>query len=299
MPLLPSAGGFNPTPSNGGVTGGSPGGSGITDTLLNLVDPAGIRNKISGLLPGGLSSLFNRSAAPGINIITDSGPDTSSSDPVNPIKKDWRIRVGLLDWSPFAGNKMFAPLLNKTNGVVFPYTPSVSVTHNARYAEQALTHSNYKNYFYEGSDVAAITISGDFTVQNHDDAVYLLGAIYFFRTCTKMFFGQDDLAGNPPPIVTLNGYGDFYFPEVPCVITSFQHTMPADVDYVEFYAGGQNFAESDGAVSSTSQQIARLPTTSQISITLQPVYSRKNVHNNMTLGKFSQGQLLKGNGGFL
>jgi len=289
--LLPSAGSYDPTVNNGGITGGKTAGTSV-DSLLGIIDPSGIRMKVAGLFSGGVASLFNRNSSPGVNI-------TTSNNPTNSLKKDWRIRIGMLDWSPFSNNQLFAPLVSKTNGVVFPYTPNISVTHNARYQEQALTHSNYKNYFYEGSDVAAITISGDFTVQNHDDAVYLLGAIYFFRTCTKMFFGQDDLAGNPPPIVTLNGYGDFYFPEVPCVITSFQHTMPADVDYVEFYAGGQNFAESDGAVSSTSQQIARLPTTSQISITLQPVYSRKNVHNNMTLGKFSQGQLLKGNGGFL
>ena len=291
MPLLPSAGGYNPSPNNGGVTG-SPqgGGGGITDTLLNLVDPAGIRNKISGLLPGGVTSLFNKSAPPGINITDSSG----QSNPSNPIGKDWRVRVGLFDWSPFANNKMFAPLLTKTNGVVFPYTPSISVTHNARYAEQALTHSNYKNYFYEGSDVAAITVSGDFTVQNHDDAIYLLSTIYFFRTCTKMFFGDDALAGNPPPIVSLNGYGDFYFPNVPCILTSFQHTMPSDVDYVEFYYTGESPSQDlgGGVISTASQQLARLPTTSQISITLQPVYSRKNVHDNMTLTEFSQGHLL-------
>ena len=298
MALLPVAGGYNPTPDNGGVTGGSRGGGGgIADTLLNLVDPAGIRNKISGLLPGGVTSLFNKSAAPGINITDSNG----QSNPANPMNKDWRVRVGLFDWSPFANNKMFAPLLSKTNGVVFPYTPSISVTHNARYAEQALTHSNYKNYFYEGSDVAAITVSGDFTVQNHDDAIYLLSTIYFFRTCTKMFFGNDALAGNPPPIVSLNGYGDFYFPNVPCVLTSFQHTMPADVDYVEFYYTGESPSQDlgGGAVSTTSQQLARLPTTSQISITLQPVYSRKNVHDTMTLTEFSQGHLLNGKGSFI
>ena len=289
MALNPSAGQTDPSANNGGITGRP----GIGDTLLNIVDPAGIRKQIAGLFDGGVASLFNKTSAPGVNI-------TTPTDPNNPLKSDWRLRIGLLDWSIFANNPMFAPLVSKTNGVVFPYTPTVSVTHNARYQEQALTHSNYKNYFYEGSDIAAITIAGDFTVQNHDDAVYLLAAIYFFRTCTKMFFGNDDLAGNPPPIVTLNGYGDFYFPNVTCVITSFQHTMPAECDYVEFkYSGSQSFYESDGAVSSTNQQVARLPTTSQISVTLQPVYSRNNVYNNMTLSKFSQGQLLAGNGGFL
>jgi len=288
MALLPSAGASDPTANNGLATG-----QGIGDTLLNLVDPSGIRKKIAGLLDGGVASLFNKNITPGVNI-------TSGNSPSNPLKTDWRVRIGLLDWSIFSDNKMFAPLIDKTNGVVFPYTPNISVTHNARYSEQALQHSNYKNYFYEGSDVAAITISGDFTVQNHDEALYLLASIYFFRSCTKMFFGNDTLAGNPPPLVTLNGYGDYYFPEVPCVITSFQHTLPSEVDYLEFYySEGRQAYENNGSVSNTQQQIARLPTTSQISVTLQPVYSRKTGHDTMTLGEFSKGHLLKGKGGFL
>ena len=286
MALLPSAGQTQPDLNNGGKTG-------VLNNVLDIVDPSNIRKKIAGLYDGGLSSLFNRAGSPGINVV-------SSSDPNNPTKSDWRVKVSLPPSSPIiAGNPMLS-VLSRTSGVIFPYTPSISVTHNARYSEQALTHSNYKSYFYEGSDVSAITISGDFTVQNHDDAVYLLAAIFFFRSCTKMFWGSDADAGNPPPIVFLDGYGDFYFPHVSCVVTSFQHTMPADCDYVEFkYSNGQQFSESNGAISSSSQQIARLPTSSQISITLQPVYSRKNIANNMSLTQFSQGQLLNGKGGFL
>ena len=282
---------YAPSVNNGGVTGTSRA-LGLGDTLLNLVDPSGIRKKISGLFDGGVSSLFDKTQAPTVNIPNPTNPTAPTGD--------WRVRIGLSDWSIFPNNQMFTPILTQTAGVIFPYTPSVSVTHNARYQEQALTHSNYKNYFYEGSDVSAITISGEFTVQNHNDAIYLLSAIYFFRTCTKMFFGKDELAGNPPPVVRLNGYGSFYFPDVTCVITSFQHTMPADVDYVEFYySDSPGFANADGSISTAQQQVARLPTSSTVSVTLQPIYSRQNVHNNMTLSKFIQGKLLAGNGGFL
>jgi hypothetical protein len=47
------------------------------------------------------------------------------------------------------------------------------------------------------------------------------------------------------------------------------------------------------------QNVARLPTTSQITVTVQPVYSRSNIHNNMNLVDFSKGKLLANNGGFL
>ena len=288
MALLPSAGSTDPSANNGGTSGSKS----ISDTLLNLVDPSGIRKQLAGLSEGGIAGLFKKKAAPGVNINNSRGQTGASG-----LNDEWRVRVGLLNWNTFPNNPMFTSLLSKTNGVIFPYTPSVAVTNNARYQEQALTHSNYKNYFYEGSDVASINISGDFTVQNHDDAMYLLAAIYFFKTCTKMFFGNDPLAGNPPPIVTLNGYGDFYFPNVTCVVTSFTHTLPPDVDYMEFYYTDD--ASSNGSISTKSKQIARLPTVSQLSVTLQPVYSRKNVHDNMTLGNFSQGKLLKGKGGFI
>jgi hypothetical protein len=270
---------------------GNPGG-GFLNSALNVLDPSNVRLSIAGLFKGGAST----AAAIGTlgKNIQFSGTTASAND--------WRVRVSLPDANSLfykqAGN--IQSILQRTNGVVFPYTPSISVTHNARYQEQALTHSNYKNYFYEGSDVAAITISGDFTVQNLDEGQYLLAAIYFFRSCTKMFVGNDALAGNPPPIVYLDGYGDFYFPHVSCVVTSFQHTMPADCDYVQVpYTAGQTFFENNGAASALSQQSVRLPTTSQLSVTLQPIYSRKNTHDNFTLTDFSKGNLLKGKGGFL
>lgn len=280
MALLPKAGDSTPNANNGGQTG-------LLNTALDLIDPAGIRKKLSDLKDGGLSSLFSKNKTPGLNVV-------NAKNPANPMKSDWRVRVGLLKWVDDPNNFILTPLKRTNNAVVFPYTPNITVTHNARYQEQALTHSNYKNYFYEGSDVSAINIVGDFTVQNRDDALYLLAAIFFFRTCTKMYFGKDSNAGNPPPIVALDGYGDFYFPHVSCVITSFQHTMPADVDYVEIkYSEGKA-----GKVGSASQKIARLPTTSQINLTLQPIYSRKAM-TNFNLTQFSQGKLIKGNGGFL
>jgi hypothetical protein len=292
MALLPRAGFEQQTPAPPG---------GVLDTALNILDPKGIRLQVAGLFNGGISSMFKkRSSTPGV---TSTGPTGA----VSKNNSDWRVRIslptsaGLFYQDP--GNTLQS-LLKRTNGVIFPYTPTVTVAHNARYQEQALNHSNYKNYFYEGSDVSAISISGEFTVQNVDEGLYLLAAIYFFRSATKMFFGKDDLAGNPPPIVYLDGYGDFYFPHVSCVITSFSHTMPAEVDYVEIpysgAAGGlQTLYENDGTSSSSKTNIVRLPTTSQITVNVQPVYSRSNVHNNMTLNEFSKGKLLSGRGGFL
>jgi hypothetical protein len=258
----------------------------------SFLDMSSIRKRGAGLFSGGAQT--NRvTTMPKVNTLSQGQPQ-----PV-----DWRVRISLAGtgWTPLmddADTSLLSPLTRTAEtGVIFPYTPAITVAHNARYQEQALTHSNYKNYFYEGSDVGAITISGDFTVQNLDEGQYLLAAIYFFRTCTKMFFGNDTNAGKPPPIVFLDGYGDFYFPHVSCVITNFTHTLPDSVDYIEIPVGSS--ATVSTGTKSAANRLVRLPTASQLSVTVQPVYSRTNIYKNFTLGKFAQGQLLSGNGGFL
>lgn len=250
---------------------------GIVDTALNIFDPGNARRTISGLLKGGASS------KPATQVIGfNSAGNTSETD--------WRVRISLAEQADYFYNDsikgVMAPLFNGTgeSGVIFPYTPNIQVQHTARYGNQKLTHSNYDAYFYEGSEVQAITISGEFTAQNELEARYVMAAIYFFRAATKMWFGQGSRAGNPPPLVYLDGYGDYYFPHVTCVITNFSHTMPQDTDYIETWP--------------MVGQKARVPTTSMISVTLQPVVSRSKA-TGFDLDEFARGNLLKGRGGFL
>lgn len=243
-----------------------------------------------------------------ISVLTESGQTLSKAD------TDWRVRISLSESSSLfykSEQPGVMMALRDTNGVIFPYTPTINMTHTARYAEQKLTHANYASYFYEGSEVSAIQISGDFSVQTVEEGKYLLAAISFFRSCTKMFFGNQDsqaLAGSPPPMVFLNGFGKYYFPNVPCVVTSFSHNMPADVDYLEVThypkeMGSGRLVGSAGQYKSDTELInaaaTRVPTNSTISITIQPVYSRKFVHEKFNLNKFANGELLVGTGGFI
>jgi len=229
------------------------------------------------------------------------------------LKDDWRVKVSLAPKSDIfynSNNPGIMSRLRATQGAIFPYTPEISVTHTARYAESKLTHSNYASYFYEGSEVSAINIKGEYTVQTPDEGVYLLAVISFFRSCTKMFFGTQSqkLAGSPPPMVFLSGYGKYYFPDVPCVLTSFQHTMPSDCDYIDVIEDttvfNQDVALSDGSMYKSeaailAQAVTRVPVMSAVSITLQPVYSRKTLHEDFNLEKFANGDLLANRGGFI
>lgn len=276
--------------------------------MAGALNPGLARLAAAGLPLGGTRQLPPQLGNANINF-TNSG-----SVPA----RDWRVKVSTKARA-LSYSGIMSPL-NQTNGVVFPYTPQITVTHQANYTPQRLTHSNYPAYAYENSEVQVIQINADFTVQNRNEANYLLACIYFFRTATKMFFGTGRDVGQPPPIVFLNGYGTHYFPNVPCLVTQFSHTMPSDVDYVEsgpqnsqdFLTGKSNGSEfgnftegyndrilntwNSPSNSSITNSSTRVPTTSTLNVGLQPIYSKTKT-SGFDLEKFSRGELV--DGGFL
>ena len=301
-------------------------------TVFDLLNPANARRSKAGFPGlggvGGLGKVLPNfgfgSGSPG------QGASAAGED-------DWRVRLSLADGAnifykdPSVNfNTIMTPLI-ETNGVIWPYTPSIQVSHVANYSTAVLTHSNYSAHFYNNSDVSDITISGEFTVQSQEEGQYLMAAIYFLRASTKMFFGQGANIGNPPPILFLDGYGSHYFPHVPCVITNFTHQLSNDVDYVQVPitqtsledvaitapdnpngGGGPNlydygtgdlksvsYAPNFGSKKATSTQkyttitsTTRVPTASTVSVTVRPVYSRQNLHDRFNLSEFAQGKLI-------
>ena len=155
-----------------------------------------------------------------------------------PGNTDWRVRLSLAPGAKYLYNAGDAGILKPlaasggTDGVIFPYTPSITTTYSANYEQYDLVHSNYRGLFYKNSRVGDIQIRGVFTAQNTTEANYLLAVIHFFRSATKMFYGQDPQRGTPPPICLLNGLGGYQFSDHPVVISSFNYTLPNDVDYI-------------------------------------------------------------------
>ena len=155
-----------------------------------------------------------------------------------PGNTDWRVRLSLGPGAQYLYNATpagpLAPLAANggTDGVIFPYTPSVTTTYSANYEQYDLIHSNYRGLFYKNSRVGDIQLRGTFTAQNTTEANYLLATIHFFRSVTKMFYGQDAERGTPPPICLLNGFGGYQFSDHPVVVSSFNYTLPNDVDYI-------------------------------------------------------------------
>lgn len=206
------------------------------------------------------------------------------------------------------GSAPVAPLVD-TNGVLFPYTPQITLNHSASYDAQNLTHSNYAYQFYQSSTVEEISITATFAAKNAIDAAYIIAAQQFFRTVTKMFYGQDAYAGVPPPVLRLDGHGDLQFSSVPVVITGFSANYPDDVDYItastaSVTANQFRAAESNpmtaGSLDSNKFE-TRVPVIQTFNISCRPVYSRKSISGEFSVSKFVAGQLLgtAARGGFL
>ena len=247
---------------------------------------------------------------------------------------DWRIRLSL---APSAGylykaqNPGILEPLQKTDGVIFPYVPLIQVTYAAHYDPAELTHSNYKIFQYKNSSVDQINITCDFTAQDNDEANYLLAVIHFFRSVTKMFYGNDEIPkpGTPPPLCYISGMGDFQFDRHPLVISSFNYNLPNDVDYIRAgsptllsgvnSSGYDDNKNSDvtpqqvrmqsgntklnaGATKSpakfsnkaTNTQPTYVPTKIQLSITAYPIVTRNDISNTFSLKEYATGSLLQG-----
>ena len=242
------------TPVNAAIAGlTSSGLSAAAAALLAPITPGG--NNAASIAAGATDTL--RAAARQQQTQAAQGLDNATTG-------DWRVRLSLapnanyLYNDPTVGN-ILAPLKN-TSGVIFPYTPAITTAYKADYEPYSLTHSNFKGYFYKSSYVDPINIKATFTAQDTAEANYLLAVIHFFRSVTKMFYGQDANRGAPPPLVFLTGLGQYQFNKHPCVVASFDYSLPADVNYIRsssvFNVNGTNTLTARETTSTASNPLS-------------------------------------------
>jgi hypothetical protein len=281
--------------------------------------------------------LANRSNNRAIEIaLENTRSQAAQQDAVNfQQEADWRVRLSLApgatylykDPQIYQTQSILLPLL-QTDGVIFPYTPAITVSYNANYAATDPTHSNYSIYSYTNSKVSEITIGCDFTAQDIFEANYLLAVIHFFRSATKMFYGQDENPrnGTPPPLCYLTGLGAFQFDQHPLAIKEFTYTLPIDVDYIRAgipttdpgvnkaaFTSKQNSGSTSGErldihgltpgggtappkfnVNYSSKTPTYVPTKISLSITAVPIITRNLVSNDFSLNAYATGKLLRG-----
>jgi hypothetical protein len=169
---------------------------------------------------------------------------------------DWRVRLSLPTWPSFRTSPVLKPL-KEAGGLVFPYTPMININSGANYTKEAVTHSNFAFQAFKNSEPGAIEITAPMNVEDSTQALYWIAAVHYLRSISKMFSGNDPKAGNPPPIVFLNGYGNFVFKNVPVVVTRFSCQLPQDCDYI----GCEVVGSAAGAVAGIADSIGGLADT--------------------------------------
>jgi hypothetical protein len=186
--------------------------------------------------------------------------------------------------------------LYSTNGVLFPYTPSISTGNVAEYDPSAFIHTNYGYNSYIRSYPKPISISAEFTAQTNDEALYLLAVIHFFRAVTKSYFGINpyNKAGTPPPTLLFNYLGQHQFNNVPVLVKSFDYTYEANIDYVPVYTGSSVDFSSNIGVSlptANSDGYSYVPTHMTVSLELDTQYIPIKLRNEFNLDEFRAGKL--------
>lgn len=186
--------------------------------------------------------------------------------------KDFRVKIRVPDFYLYTPGLNYRSYLLEAQGIVFPYTPAISQDFSASYSTVNPTHSNYALHFYKSSSPGNITVTGKFTVQNNEEAYLWLQTMHILRSVTKMRFGTDPNAGSPPPICRFDAYGEQQYKNVPVVISAFKLELPDNVDY---YATKMD--DIDGGANGNSPTGTMVPTVSQITVTLLPMYSRQEL----------------------
>lgn len=313
------------TPQGVGATGAT----GATGPVTGATGPAtpqgagatGVKGA-SGAVGAGSSSpgataTAPPAPAPGTSTVT--GLTTQARDQVAvgeavnlQSKGDWRVRLSLAVNSNYfynsSDNKTILAPLKATNGIVFPYTPQISVNYSARYDSNNPAHSNFNISQYQFSQVEDINISCEFTAQSTLEANYVLAVIHFLRSATKMFYGKDTdpIAGTPPPLVYLTGLGSYQFNGHPMAISGFTYSLPNDVDYIQtnIINVPSGTGENSGTATTGGNPVppqfdnddkpTYIPTKINIAVRCIPMVARNTISNEFSLRDYASGKLLLG-----
>jgi hypothetical protein len=201
----------------------------ILNNFANGQNPFGISANTLGIDLNALTSSSDNS---------DTGAATTDTQGPSPNVGDSSGRRVRLRPKPAAidivyGQSPILSPLRATNGMIWPYQPTITYQQQVDYKSMELTHANQDIYAYHRTPSLALTVEGEWSVQNQEEGIYAMACIHFLRTVSKMNFGASDpYKGTPPPVLLFDAYGSYMFNQLPVIVTSFTISLPKDVDYV-------------------------------------------------------------------
>ncbi len=204
---------------------------------------------------------------------------------------DTRVRLSALHPQDVYASSPLMSILNDTNGMLFPYTPAITLSQSVDYMDFAMVQSNTNYQAYTRTPSVHITINGKFTIQNQREGIYAIAAIHFLRTVSKSHFGENDpQAGLPPPVLLLSGYGNYMFgmsgPSngLRVILTSHSWAYDENVDTIPV---------------SINNGIARLPALFTIQCEVVVIQTPNRMLNTFTFQDFASGKLMQGSNGWI
>lgn len=206
--------------------------------------------------------------------------------------KDIRARVSLprnsdiLETESGAPNPILLPL-RKFGGIIWPYTPTINISHQAEYGEYDTAHTNYPVSYFTRSRPPNLQVSGPLTANSAAEGHYMIAVLHFLRIVTKMHFGMNDKKrGTPPPVLKFSAYGDLMFSNVPVLIRSFAYDLGQDVDYIDVETDSASAGFSDGFSS-------KVPTMLNLVVDMVIQQTPSKLRTKFTMNDFKSGKLVK------
>lgn len=252
----------------------------VPDLPLSVADSLKQKDDLTGRLIKGVNNQFESA-----NNVREKVP--SSTDAMT---DSLRVRIKAFPtqaeaiYGPRGGSNILS-ILHDTNGLMFPYTPSIEWTQGVEYKQMSFVHSNQDQYSYSNTPSTQIRVSGEFTVQNYREGQYMLAVMHLLRTISKMHFGkQDPNAGLPPPIMLFSGYGEYMFNDLPVIVKDHSYSLGKEVDYI-------NVKTADG--------VARIPSLLTISMSLIVQNTPQQLRDEFDLEKFRTGELMAKSKGWI
>ena len=192
----------------------------------------GVKQTIENIASGGVGGIMSAIRGFGIPIdgLSNIFGGTNNATWARDDNNDWRMRLSIPVGMSLDG--VLQAQLNETQGMIFPYTPSIIFQHSAQYSMMKPTHSNYPFPIYQSSQPDTLQISGEFYIESAAEGLYWTACVHYLRSVTKMAYGSTSNQGAPPPIVLLNGYGDYVFKNVPAVVQSFSIDLPISLKFL-------------------------------------------------------------------
>lgn len=234
------------------------------------------------------------------NALSNNKKEVISGNISNNVDTRIRLRAMVGQETAVYGNtgilSIINPMLGGTDGLIFPYTPTITISHATEYGTTALTHANEDIDHYIRTPSVTISLTAKFTVQNQREGRYALAALHFLRTISKMHFGQlDKNRGLPPPVLIFSGYGEYMFNNLPVIVKSHTYSFDDHTDLVTVtpQSASLNFKDKNTPYNyDNTGGMAKLPVLFSVQVELKVQQTPNRMRTVFNLEEFRTGKLM-------